>query len=210
MSHKSKALQFTDEGYDINVTGRNVQVTESMKDYAMEKISKIERFTNRILDVSVVMDIQKLEHRVDIVIKVDHIKIKSHAASTDMYASIDIAAAKIKTQLERYKDRIQDHHAKKISVVDMAVNVIRSVALEDEVNGEIEDENLRRSESSFKFHKIVMNETCPLRVLTNDEALMKMELSGDAFLIYRQEEDNKIKVIYKRNDGNYGVIETHS
>lgn len=209
MSHKSKALQFAAEAYDVSVTGRNVQVTDSIKDYVIEKISKIDRFSERIIEVSVILDIQKLDHRVDIIMKVDHIKIKSHANSTDMYASIDMAVNKLNTQLRRYKQRIQEHQAKKISVVDMDVKVLEHV-LEEDINADIEEENRRQDESKYGFHRVVSQKTIPLKTLTDNEAIMKMELSGDAFLIFRQEEDRKLKVMYRRGDGNLAVIEVQS
>lgn len=209
MSRKSKALEFAAEAYDISITGRNVQVTDSMKDYVMEKISKIDRFSERIIEVNVIMDIQKLDHRVDIIMKVDHIKIKSHASSTDMYASIDMAVTKLDTQLRRYKQRIQNHQAKKVSVIDMAINVLEHVA-EEEINADIEEENRRQDEEKYGVRRVVSKETRPLKVLTYDEAIMKMDLSGDAFLIFRHEEDMKLKVLYRRKDGNFAVIETQS
>src|ERR1700733_14649795 len=111
MSRKSKAAEFVLEGWDIQITGRNVLVTDAMKNYAMEKISKIERFNNnRILEVSVIMDIQRFEHRVDIVLKVDNLKMKSQGVSNDMYASVDMAVDKLMEQLRRYKSRVQDYH----------------------------------------------------------------------------------------------------
>src|SRR5690349_1363235 len=115
MSRKSKAAEFVEETYNISVTGRHVMVTEAMKDYAIEKASKIEKFSDRIIDMLITMDVHKLEHRVDIVLKVNDIKIKSHAITGDMYASIDLAVHKIQTQLLRYKDKLQDHQAKSVS-----------------------------------------------------------------------------------------------
>lgn len=210
MSNKSKAAQFLQEGYDITITGRNVQITESMKDYAMEKVSKIERFTDRILEVNVIMDIQKLEHRVDIVMKIGHIKINSHASTNDMYASIDKAVDKLEAQFRRYKAKLQNHHNKKVPSVDMIVSVLERITQEDEVNADIEEESRRQAESKYGFHRVLKEETCPLKTLTLNEATMKMDLSGDAFLIFRNEEDRKIKVIYRRKDDNYGIIDTAS
>jgi putative sigma-54 modulation protein len=208
MSRKSKAAEFLQEAYNITVTGRNVMVTDAMKDYAIEKISKIERFSNRIIDVVVTMDIQKFEHRVDIVLKVNHIKIKSQAITNDMYASIDKAVDKIEAQLLRYKEKLQDHQAKGIAAVDMNVNVLRFTDEElVDVNDEIEDENRRRLMDRYRPHKIVNKETLPLKTLTDGEAIMKMDLSGDNFLIYRSEESQRLKVMYRRNDGDFGVIE---
>ncbi|MCB1112142.1 MAG: ribosome-associated translation inhibitor RaiA [Chlamydiales bacterium] len=210
MNKKAKATEFATDVYSIEVTGRNVLVTDAMKDYAIEKVGKIEKFTDRIIDVHVMMDIQKIEHRVDIIMRVGHIKIKSSASSNDMYVSIDQAVDKLEKQLRRYKSRIQDHHAKKLSVVDMTVNVLRSGDLTIEVNDQIEEENNRELEEVYKPHEIVSEEKHPLKMLTSDEAVMKMDLSGDVFLIFRCEEDQKLKVIYRRNDGNYGIIHVES
>lgn len=208
MSRKSKiAEQF--EGYEITITGRHILVTDGMKSYAVEKIGKINRFTDRIIDVLVTMDIQKLEHRVDISMKVDHIKIKAQARSENMYTSIDKAVAKIEAQLLKYKKRIQEHQAKGLTSVDMNVNVFRRDPLMEleEVNEDIEEETRRQIEDKYRPSEIVKTETRPLKILTIDEAIMKMELSGDVFMIFRNEEDNKIKVIYRRGDEAFGIIE---
>lgn len=209
MSRKSKAVEFLQEGYNINITGRNVMVTDAMKDYAIEKVSKIERFSNRIIDVVVTMDVVRYEHRIDIVMKVDHLKIKSQAITDNMYASIDKAVDKLEAQLLRYKSKIQDHHlGRGLGAVSINVDVLRAIP-EDEgfdINSEIEEETRRRLLDKYSPHKIVDKEVHHLKTLTDGEAIMKMELSGDVFLIYRGEEDRKIKVIYRRNDGNFGVI----
>ena len=211
MSRKSKiAEKFAEDSqdYNISITGRHVHVTDGMKNYATEKVSKIERFSDRIIDVLVTMDIQKLDHKVDIVLKVDHTKIKAQATSNDMYASTDMAVSKIENQLLKYKGKLQDHHAKGLTAVDMNVNVVgRKVDDLEEMNDEIEAENRRVVEAEYKPHEIVSSETRPLKVLTYEEAIMKMELSKDHFMVFRNEEDNKIKVIYIREDGNFGVIE---
>ena len=75
------------------------------------------------------------------------------------------------------------------------------------VNLDIEYETQRKLYESYQPGEIVSRETKPLKTLTLDEAMMKMALSGDKFLIFRSEEDLKLKVIYLRNDENYGVIE---
>lgn len=212
MKGKAKAAEFVGEGYQIHVTGRDVEVTETMKNYAIEKLSKIERFSTRIIDVVVTMDIQKLSHRVDIVMKVDHLKIKSEAISTDMYASIDKAVGKIEAQLRKYKDRIQEHSAKGLKVIDLNVNVLKRPEEEEliDINGEIEEENQRHLIRSYSSHQIASRETRPLKTLSLDEAFMKLDLSGDAFLIFRAEEDQHLKVIYRRKDERFGIIELNS
>ena len=184
-----KTIKGMEQEYDISITGRHVQVTESMKEYASEKIRKIERFTHHIIDVSVTMDIQKMEHKVDLVFKFGHFKIRASASSEDMYASIDRVIAKILSQLRKWKSKIQNHHAKGISSVDMNVNVIRRPSYNDldQVNDEIDEENLKTLEDTYIPQNIVKRETRPLKILTPIEPAMKMELSGDSFMLYKSE-----------------------
>lgn len=207
MKGKAKAVEFENEEYSIHVVGRNVAVTEAMKNYAMDKVFNLERFSNRIIDVTITMDIQKLEHRCDIDMRVNHVKIRSHGVADDMYAAIDAAIDKISRQIRRYKKRLTEHHAKGIAMVDMNINVVQGYEDElAEINDEIEDENRRRLIEEYQ-HKVVKQKTRPLKTLTMDEAVMRLDLSGDQFLVYRSEEDNNIKVIYRRKDNNFGIIE---
>jgi putative sigma-54 modulation protein len=207
MNRKTKALEFIDAEYHIHITGRHIEITDSMKDYALEKISKIERFMNRIIDVNVIMDIQKLQHRVEIILKAGSFKITSQASSTDMYVSIDKAIDKLEAQILRYKSKIQDHHAKGHADLNMTVNVVRRPSETEEIF-DLEEQFLDdQAVKSLKPHQIVKQETLPLKILNCDEAIMKMELSDDMFLIFKDEADQKLKIIYRRKDDNYGIIE---
>lgn len=203
MNQKSKIAD-TLPDYNITVQGRHLQVSDAMKDYVLEKLSKLDRFSIRIIDINVTMDIQKMDHRVDIVMKFNHFKIKVHADSDNMYASIDKATEKLQNQLIKYKKKIQDHQAKSAAVVEMKVNVLQR-KFEEDFDNEFED-NIR-GDRRYHPHEIVRTETRALKILTQDEAVMKMELSGDRFLVFRAEEDRKIKVIYRMSDDNYGIIE---
>jgi putative sigma-54 modulation protein len=207
MVDKTKFAEEEAQGYRINIIGRNVFVTEGMKNYAMDKIGKIDRFHNHVFDVHVTMDIQKLEHSVVIILNVSHLKIKVSAISTDMYVSIDKAVEKLQAQLRRWKGKIQDHHKKGISAIDMTVNVLRRPYNDlEEINAAIENVNLQKEVDEYYPPKVIGNEKRALKMLTTDEAVMKMELSGDNFMLFRGEEDQKLKVIYRRSDGNYGMI----
>ena len=209
MSRKNRVVN-TEHGYSIKVTGRHLEVTEPMKDYAVEKILKMERVVTNIIEVAVTMDIQKLQHRIDVVFRFDHFKIKAQASSDNMYTSVDKVIDKLQSQLHKYKSKIKEHQAKGISVIDMKVNIYKPPEKEDieDINEEIEAENRRQLENKYKPHEIDKQETRPLKTLTHDEAIMKMELSNDSFMVFRREKDLKINVIYRRKDDCYGVIET--
>lgn len=205
MNYKAKALEFEDLGYEVKITGRNIEVSDSMKAYALEKLAKIERFMDRIINVSIVMDVQKLMHHVEIILKVGRLTITSQASSSDMYASIDKAISKLEAQVLRYKSKIQDHHAKGHAVLNMRVDVIEK-SIEDALDIE-NAEDYAAETPAFPVHRVVKQDSLPLKTLTFDEAVMKMELSGDVFMLFKNEADQRLKVIYRRKDDNYGIIE---
>lgn len=212
MSNKAKAAEFVQEGYQINITGRNIVVTDAIRNYFLEKLSKIDKFADRIVQANVTFDVQRSNQICKINLKMNNINVLSEANTTDMYASIDIAVDKLETQLLKYKNKIKNHQARDVATVDMNVNVIQSHKTDDinEVNEDIEFQNNEDLYNSYRPHEVVDRETIPLKTLSLDEAVMRMDLSGDVFLIFRSEDDRKIKVMYRRKDGNYGVIEPES
>ncbi len=199
----------TKEGYEIEVIGRNVQVTDGMKQHAYDKLAKIERFADRILQIHCTMDIHKLEHRVDLILWVDNVKIKVAASSNDMYVSLDKAVARLERKMRRYHERIRAHHEKGVPAAKMQVEVVRSPDTQflEDLNDDIEEETLREVEDALAPHEIVAKETMPLKTLGYQEAVMKMDLSHDPFMLFINEADQNLKVIYRREDGNYGIIE---
>ena len=196
------------QGYRIHVVGRNVLVTEAMKNYAIDKISKIERFHQHILDVNVTMDMQRLEHTCTILLHFGHFDIKAHATTSDMYASIDKAVDRLVAKVRKWKGRIHDHQRREASQFEMKVNVLERAPDElAEINADIEEVNRKFDEAVYKPHKVMSTEVIPLKMLTQDEAIMKMELSEAPFMLYRAEEDQKLKVIYRRPDENYAIMQ---
>jgi putative sigma-54 modulation protein len=205
----TKAVDLMEGGpaYNIAVVGRNVQVTEPMKQYAIDKVHKMDRISDRIIDVAVTMDIQKVENRVSIMMSVGHTKIKVTAIEEEMYAAIDKAVDKLQQKLRKYRGRIREHQAKALHVVDMNVNILKASDPTEEVNEAIDEENKKGSLDEWKAHEISRKVTMPLKTLSYNEAVMKMDLSDDSFQVFRSEEDQKIKIIYRLEDGDYGVIE---
>lgn len=210
MAEKTKSEvkeKFSNTPYPIHVIGRHLSVTDAMKAYAVDKLTKIERFGGRVIDATITMDVRKLVHEVDIIIDVNNTKIRVSGQSENMYASADQAIARLQNKLSRYTKRLKEHHTKGISEIDMNVNVIQRILPLEEINDQIEEANFQQIEEEMKPHLVVSQEKKPLKALNQEEAIMKMELSEDLFMVYIGEEDHKIKVIYRRNDGNYGIIE---
>ncbi|MCB1107111.1 MAG: ribosome-associated translation inhibitor RaiA [Chlamydiia bacterium] len=206
MAESSK--KFDQQEYTINIIGKHIEITKPLREYVEEKISKIEALSTHIIDVRVNLDVQKLNHTVDIIMKFSHFRVNVHATTENMYSAIDKAFERLYTKLRKWKDRIQDHHAKGVAVSEMEVNVLEHAQHEiEEINQEIIDANNQTlEEKEYSLPKVLKRKKRPLKTLTMDEAVMKMELSNDHFMIYRSEEEQNLKVIYRRRDGSYGVV----
>jgi putative sigma-54 modulation protein len=206
--HMAKPDKFANEGYTIYVVGKHLQVTEAIRNYVWEKLARIEKVADQIIDITVTLDTQKLEHSCSILMNFIHFHVKVSASTDNIYSAIDKAADRIIKLVRRYKTKLQSHRAKDVTTVDIHVNVIKP--LQDnlkEINDEIVAENVKEEQERLRMHEVVAKETMPLKTLTQDEAVMKMEITDDPFIIYRSEEDQKLKVIYRREDRNYGLVQ---
>jgi putative sigma-54 modulation protein len=198
---------FSDEKYKLSVIGKNVAVTEAMRNYLLEKLAKLDRFAHHIMDLSVTLDLQKLSHTVSIVMKFLHYQIKVHATTGDMYSAIDKATDRLIRLVHKYQTKLQSHHYKEKPVRKMAVHVLRQIDEVEDINDEIEKENLKKEVSLFQLHEVVSEDTILLKTLTQEEAIMKFEFSGEHFLIYKSEEDLKVRVLYRRADEQLGLVQ---
>lgn len=204
MVDKEKFIQEDALGYTIYIVARNFELTDPIKNYVWAKLAKMERYHQHIYKVYVTLEIQRSEHCAVIVCHFNHFQLKVEARSTDIYASIDRAIDDMEKLFGKWKDKIQDYTKKPLHEIDMIVNVHRRPHDEvGEINAEIELANKK----SWEPGKVIATDTQPLKTLTTEEAIVKIELSGDHFLLYRDEADRKLKVIYRREDQNYGIIQ---
>ncbi len=195
-------------GYNISIVGKHYTVTDALRNYVFEKLNRVEHIADRIVDVTVTLDAQKLQHNCSVLMNFIHFHIHVHASTDNMYSAIDKCADRLVYLIRKYKSKLQSKRFKDLTTVDIHVNVIKP--LQDQVkqiNDDIEAENAHKEEERFKLHEIVAKETMKLKTLTHDEAIIKMEISSEPFLIFRCEEDQKIKVIYRRKDDNYGLVQ---
>ncbi len=201
----------------IVVFGKNLEVTVPLREHIIAKLKKIEEMTPPVIGVHVYLDIQREEHRVEIEYKFSHFRIvvthamvkKTQSKMDDMYYAIDMACDKLKRKVRRWKTRIQAHHGKKpFEIEEKAIQVLdRKTQDVDYINDQIEESTLQKIEEEFRPPQVVKQKKRQIPMLTMEEATMRIDLSNDNFLVYRGEEDQKIKVMYVRRDKTLGVIE---
>ena len=175
----------------VNITFRHLDSTEALKVHAREKVEHIQRYIDRPSEAHVVLYLENLEHKADINLKAGPFILRGHARSGDMYASIDAAAEKIERQLKKHKERLNNH-----KLVERT-NGYRKV----EVRHEVLD--IEKSPSD----RVVKSDTFQAKPMTLDEAVLQLELLNTNFFVFQHAKDHTINVLYRRDDGNLGLIE---
>ncbi|MBS0625048.1 MAG: ribosome-associated translation inhibitor RaiA [Verrucomicrobia bacterium] len=206
-----KTTKFDNQGYNISVVGKHFQITDAINNYVFEKMNKVERIADQIIDVIATLDAQKMAFTCSIMMNFVHFHVKVSASTDNMYSAIDKATDRLITLIRKYKTKLQSRRFRDLTTVDIHVNVIKPLSDDlKAINEDIEAENARIESEKYNLHQVVAKDTMKLKTLTQDEAIVKMEISDEPFLIFRSEEDQKMKVIYRRPDQNYGIVQIQS
>ena len=174
----------------ITVTFRHTDPMESLKSYAEEKLSKLKKYLDSPVEAHVVLSVEKFRHQADVTLNVNGAWIKGVEETGDMYSAIDQVMDKIENQVKRHLSKIRSHRAE-------------NVKSEGESMSEETDQAtvLAQEESVIEVEKMVAKPMDP------EEAAMQLNLSRRDFLVFRNAKSREINVIYKRGDGNLGLIE---
>ncbi len=182
---------------NIVITGRHFDVTEAMKAHVNEKIPKLDKFLTKLLEAHVILSIEKIRHTAEITVIGKGLKVTSTETTSDMYASIDRAVASLEEQLKKFHDKARAHNAKESrKIKDFALRSIS--AIRGYFKGEKDTATARIVETKSVAEK-------PMSVL---EAIEELDISSSEFIVFRNSENNRINVIYKRKDGDFGLIKT--
>jgi len=173
--------------FNISVTGRHVDVTDAMKEYAWEKLEKVKKYFPRVIDIHIIMDTEKFRQKVEVNLQGNHFDFHATEVSEDMYSSIDKVMSKVERQLKKYKGKIQDHRVSR--------EVIPAIPYEETMDEDFEP-------------KIIKSENFLPKPMFLDEAALELKSANSDFLVFTNADDERINVVYKRKDGHLGLIET--
>ena len=176
---------------EIIIHGDKVKVTKAMSDYIEEKLQRLDKYLENSENVraSVIVKVKNHEQRVEITIPLKSFILRSEETKDDFYAAVDKTIDKLERQVRKNKTRLMSKKVKK----SYDFNFDSIVLDKDE---EKEDK------------KIVKRKTIEVKPMNEEEAILQMELLGHQFYMYKDSETNKPAVVYKRNDSNYGIIES--
>lgn len=169
---------------NIIVTGRHLEVTPALKDYAERKVTRFDRYLSNISEAVVTLSVEKYRHKVEVLLKVNGVLIQAEGITGDVYSSIDEVAEKLERQIKKYKEKLVSHRKSEGKA------------------GVAEAE-----EAPVDIGRIIKNKRFELKPMGPDEAAMQMELLDKDFFVFTNDNSGDINVIYRRRDGNFGLIE---
>ncbi len=178
---------------NLNVRGKNIDATPSLVDYAHKKIGKLDKHFDENADVQVVLSVIRDEHIVEVTVNLNGLILRGEESTGDMYASIDQVIEKLERQVKKYKTRMN----KSMRQRGMRIMSEKHAAIEAEEREQEEDDQ----------PQVVRTKRFPLKPMTVEEAILQMDLLGHSFFVFANAETDATNVIYKRKDGNYGLIE---
>ena len=178
---------------NLNITFRHFNPSESIKNYAREKLERMDKYLDHASEATVVLTLERHLHGADMRIHSGTFLVRGRERHEDVFTAIDNASEKIEKQLKRYKDRIKGHHSRD-SLRFHAVSV-RHQVLEEPEDG---DRHAR---------KVVRRNEFLARPMSLDEAIMQLDLMDTEFYVFTNSTTMEMNVVYRRRDSTIGLIE---
>ena len=174
-----------------SIRGENLEVTEAIRDYVVSKLEKIEKYfqADQELDARVNLKVYREKTaKVEVTIPLGSITLRAEDVSQDMYGSIDLVTDKIERQIRKNKTKIERKNRNKVSKSQLFTDAL------------VEDTDTSQP-------KVVRSKQIDLKPMDLEEAILQMDLLGHDFFIYVDVEDKSTNVIYRREDGDIGLLE---
>lgn len=178
---------------DINITGRNIDLDDSIKDYIHRRMDKLGKLYRRIYRCEVILEEEKERKNAEVILYLKRNRIIAKESSPDIYASIDNAAASIKKQVRRLNGRLGARRRK--AMVNRIINPMASFRGSKEMNV---------PEGSGR---VISTNTFADKPMLPEEAKLELEVMDKNFIVFKNADTGAVNVLYKRGDGNYGLVE---
>ena len=171
----------------LTVRGNKLEVTDSIRNYVEEKLGKLDKYFEEAdeINANVLFRIQGKNQIVEVTVPIKKYILRAEEANEDLYASIDLVVEKLERQIRKNKTRTKERNVKDIPVINF------EAIIEEEPKT-----------------TIVKRKSVEMKPMDEEEAVLQMELLGHEFFVFQDIDTDGISVLYKRKDGNYGVIES--
>ena len=171
------------------ITGRNYEVTDRVREHIEKKFSKLENYFRNDTEVHVTLSQQKSEKKIEVTIPMKGTTIRAEETNNDLYTAIDLLQDVLERQLRRNRKKLIDRKQNTTS--------FSQYYMEDLEDEDGEEESI----------KIVKSKRFAIKPMDPEEACFQMDMSGHSFYVFYNADTDLVNVVYKRKDGNYGLIE---
>lgn len=173
-------------------TEKKVSLPKKVHDYAEKKVGKLDRYFKTDAEANLVFSVEKKQNKVELTIRSGSTILRVSESTSDMFASIDAAVTSMERQLRKHKTRLEKR--------------LRQDAFERSVP--VEDASTFVPDEEAEGFEVVRTKKFPIKPMTVDEAVLQMDLLGHTFFAFKDEDNaGAFAVVYRRNDGGYGLIE---
>jgi putative sigma-54 modulation protein len=175
----------------INLTFRNIEPAMSLREYAEGKIARVKKYIEEPIEAHVVLKVEKFRHIAEVSIDANGLRINGTEETNDMYSAIDMVVDKIEAQVRKYREKLRRRKpADGVKHLAVSMNVLASGDLEED-----------------REPRVIKTEQFYAKPMDVDEAIMQLDLSNSEFLVFTNSRTHRLNVLYRRQDGNYGLIE---
>ena len=169
----------------VAVRGRNIEVTGALRDYVEKKLSKVEKFVDHPVSAQVNLYTERGRHIIEVTADLNGLILRGEESTGDMYASIDLVADKLEKQVQKYRARLRRR---------MPAGAAPAALPEEDAAAELDG-------------KVVKTKRFPVKPVPVEEAILEMDLLSHDFFVFVNSDTNKVNVLYRRHDGDYGLLE---
>lgn len=183
------------------IRGQQIDVTEAMKDYVDKKLGRLERYFDSppVSDGTVTLSVNRGQHTVEVTIPLPGLILRAEDRSEDMYSSIDSVVDKLERQIRKHKTKLNRKFRQEGSLKSFFVEDPTAAALAVAEDADIEHE--------LDELEVVRNKRFLLKPMDVEEAILQMNMIGHKFFVFSNVDTQEVNVVYRRDDGKYGLIE---
>lgn len=190
---------------DLTVKSRHGKVTERQRKHIEEKLGKLGRYMDQITSATVEVRTEQQRqageiHRVQVTLTGDRgVILRAEEQASDLYAAIDEVQGVLQRQIQRYKEKYWRRQRQRRQPDKVAVSEMEMAAIAVTDEGDADEQPAREIE-------VIRTKQFTLRPMFTDDAIEQMELLGHSFFVFQDAETSRLSVLYRRRDGNYGLI----
>lgn len=189
----------------VNVTFRHIEATDALRRHVETRVQRIAKYLRRPIDAHVILSVVKRRHVAEIILNGDRKMLSAKEETDDLYAAIDAATDKLEQRARKHRGKLKSHKLPALPV-RRGAEALPSPPVESGVGLRM---NVIRADSFARRNgpDVIKSSRLPVKPMSVEEAVMQMDLMSTDFLVFRNAATDSLSVVYRRKDGNYGLIE---